>query len=229
MMKKITKKKWLKSETRLNGGTPKRTTLLLTKAVPSRDNPVPNRMAARQFPGIYMVLCLVNNKRYFGESQNVSAGLSQQKSRLRRNIHEVPELQRDFNLYGEDLFEFVCLYVDKDLGKEKRVAMEVEQIARYWLSNLCYNKFDKITRKKETNPFYGQSHLPEAKNQISQKGKTPEGFAIVLKGSVYPSISEASRQTNHSRDTIRRWLKDPNNTDCVSVDDSRPPKSNEMK
>ncbi len=45
-----------------------------------QDNPVPIRMAPRQLPGVYMILCLVNNKRYYGESKNVSARLSQHKS-----------------------------------------------------------------------------------------------------------------------------------------------------
>ena len=42
-----------------------------------------------------------------------------------------------------------------------------------------------------------------------------EGLPILLKGKTYPSISQASREINYSRDTIRRWLNDPNNTDWV--------------
>jgi DNA invertase Pin-like site-specific DNA recombinase len=44
----------------------------------------------------------------------------------------------------------------------------------------------------------------------------------MLKGEIYPSISEASRQTNHSRDTIRRWLKDPDNKNCELIDANKP-------
>ena len=177
-----------------------------------------------------MILCCYNNKRYYGESGNVSARLSQHKSRLRRNIHEIPELQRDWNLYGETSFEFSVIFISKDCTKAEREALEIELIARF--HNICYNKFDKSTRKKQNNPFWGHSHSEEARNQISKSlseyykdrdsKRTPEGLAIRLKGQLYPSLSEASRQTKHSRDTIRRWLNDPKNLDCIQIDVSQP-------
>lgn len=199
------------------------------------NNPVPIRMSPRQLPGVYMVLCLANNKRYFGESKNVSSRISQHKSKLRRNIHEISELQRDFNLYGEENFEFSALYISRDCSLDERVAMEIEFIGRFY--SLCYNKFDKTNHKKENNPFWGRTHTLSTRTQIGEsstrtqigeslrenrKNSSLEGFAILLKGEVYPSISEASRQTSHSRDTIRRWLRDPNQTDCVPIDTSKP-------
>ncbi len=192
----------------------------------TQNNPVPNRMAPRQLPGVYMILCLANNKRYYGESNNVSSRISQHKSRLHRNIHEIPELQRDFNLYGEENFEFSAVYLSKDCTKDQRVALETEFIGRFY--GLCYNKFDKTTRQKENNPFWGRKHSDETRKQIgksnseNRENSVLEGFPILLNGEIYPSISEASRQTKHSRDTIRRWLNDPNNTNCVAVDASKP-------
>lgn len=192
----------------------------------TKNNPVPNRMAPRQLPGVYMILCLVNNKRYYGESKNVSARLSQHKSRLRRNLHEVRELQRDFNIYGEEVFEFSPIWMDKNSTKEQRLALETEFIARFY--DLCYNKFTKPNHKGENNPFWGHTHSAETIEQISRsqrekrQNSIPEGFAVNVKGVIYPSISEASRQTNHSRDTLRRWLNDPNNLDCVAVDPNKP-------
>lgn len=221
-------------ETRLNGGSSKSFALDSPRFnIASGDtndftqsNPVPIRMAPRQLPGVYMVLCLANNKRYYGESKNVSSRLSQHKSKLRRNIHEIPELQRDFNLYGEENFEFSCLYLSKSFSLEERVALETELIGRF--HNLCYNKLDKINNKRENNPFWGHTHSDESRHQIgkslaeNRNNSILEGFPIFLKGEVFPSISEASRQTNHSRDTIRRWLNDPNNPNCVAIDANKP-------
>jgi len=199
------------------------------------NNPVPNHMAPRQLPGVYMILCLENNKRYYGESGNVSSRLSNHRSRLRRNIHEVAEMQRDFNLYGADCFQFSAIFLSTDCTKEKRKALEIEYIARHY--DICYNKFEKSSRKKQNNPFFFFSkakkihkHSDETKKQISRSlaenrklnDYTSEGLAIMLKGQKFPSISEASRQTNHSRDTIRRWLNDPNNLDCIQIDTSKP-------
>lgn len=195
----------------------------------TQNNPVPNRMAPRQLPGVYMILCLANNKRYYGESENVSSRLSQHKSRLRRNIHEIPELQHDFNLYGEENFDFSALYLSKDCTKSQRVALENEFIHRF--HDLCYNKFGKTTRQKENNPFWGHTHSDETRQQISEskaknrENRVLEGLPILLNGVIYPSISEASRKTKHSRDTIRRWLNDPTNTNCVAIDVRKPTKT----
>lgn len=189
------------------------------------NNPVPNRIAPRQLPGVYIILCLANNKRYYGESTNISFRLSNHKSRLRRNIHEVCELQRDWNLYGENLFELSPLYMSKDCNKFQREALELEYIAQNF--DICYNKFAKSSRKKQNNPFWGRKHTEVTRKQIGRsiaennKMQMPAGLTIRLKGEIYPSISEASRQTNHSRDTIRRWLNDPYNNSCQRIDVSQ--------
>jgi transposase-like protein len=186
----------------------------------TQDNPVSIPMSPRQLPGVYMVLCLVNNKRYYGQSKNVSSRLSQHKSRLRRNIHEVPELQRDFNLYGEINFQFSAIYQVKDFTLDQRVELEIELIGRF--HNLCYNKSDKNSHKKENNPFWGRTHSDETRKQIAKsraENTNDQGLPISLNGVIYPSISEASRKTTHSRHTIRRWLKDDKKTNCVAVTD----------
>ncbi len=212
-----------------------------SNAKENQDNPVPNRMfqlsgtkgtrELRQSPGVYIILCIANNKRYYGQSRNVSARLSQHKSRLRNNKHEVTELQRDFNIYGEENFEFSYVFVSRDFPLDKRKAMEVELIARFIGMDLCYNKIGAINHIKENNPFYGHSHSEETRRQISESKfqsnleKPQQGMAILLNGVVYPSISKASQETKHSRDTIRRWLNDENQKNCVRLDDSQPSKN----
>lgn len=185
----------------------------------TRDYPVSIGMAPRQLPGVYRIHCLVNNKRYYGESKNVSARISQHKSRLRRNIHEISELQNDFNLYKEENFEFSAISLSKEDNLNQRVEFEIELIERY--NNLCYNKFNKTSRKKENNPFWGRTHSDETRKQIrksqAERQRVLEGLKILLNGIFYPSISEASRQTSHSRETIRRWLNDSKNTNCVTA------------
>ena len=173
-----------------------------------------------------MILCTRNNKRYFGQSKNISRRLSQHKSKLRRNIHEIPELQRDFNLYGEQEFEFSCIFCHKDCTLEERVGMEMEFIGRFF--NLCYNKDLHKHHKKENNPFWGKTHSEETRELIRQiaferQKQSPQlGIAIMLDNVTYSSISQASKETNHSRDTIRRWLKDPKNTRCVEISTDQP-------
>ena len=188
-------------------------------------NLVPKRMAPRQRPGVYIILCITNNKRYYGESKNVSARISQHRSRLRRNIHEILELQSDWNQYGENSFEFSALFMSINCNKAQRQALELNFIAQHF--DLCYNKFAQNSRKKQNNPFWGRKHTEATKKQIKRslvenyQNRMPEGISIVLKGKVYPSIAEASRQTNHSRDTIRRWLDDPKNSYCKRINENQ--------
>nr|ALO21472.1 putative GIY-YIG homing endonuclease [Lobochlamys culleus] len=225
------------SKSGLPQGIPEKTDSLTYNKMAPTNNPVPERISPKQLPGVYMILCVENNKRYYGESTNVSSRLSQHKSRLRRNIHEISELQRDWNLYGEDFFEFSVLFISRDCDKAQREALELEYITRH--SDLCYNKFFKHSRKKENNPFWGRKHNEETRKQIgksqaeNRKNSIPEGLAIILKGEIYPSIAEASRQTNHSRDTIRRWLNDPNNMTClpfgIQLDTSKPSESDVLQ
>jgi group I intron endonuclease len=189
------------------------------------NNPVLHLMAARQLPGVYMIRCVKNKKCYFGESQNVSSRLSQHKSRLRHGRHELLDLQEDFQLHGEKNFEFFAVsYFERGCPKEKRVEVEMQYVKQF--KEHCYNKFDKTTHKKEHNPFWGKKHSPETIQQISasirknNKNGLSSGLQIMLCGVEYESIAEASRQTSHSRDTIRRWLRDEKNTNCVLLHDS---------
>lgn len=182
-------------------------------------NPVLNHMAPRQLPGVYLICCTKNNKYYFGQSQNVSARLSQHKSRLGRKLHEIQELQNDLNLYGEKNFEFFAVsFFERGSSKEERVELENKYVNQF--QECCSNKFLKTSHKKENNPFWGKKHTKETTQQISKSlretagERLSNGLPITLDGVSYSSLSEASRQTSHSRDTIRRWLRDEQNTRC---------------
>jgi hypothetical protein len=196
----------------------------------TQNNPVPNRMAPVQAPGVYMILCRANNKRYFGQSANVSARLSQHRSRLRRNIHEIPELQRDFNLYGEDNFDFAVIWINRKATTNELRAMENEFVGRFY--GVCYNSVNATNHRGKNNPFWQHTHTAETRQQMSNTQRLnrslslPDGCAIKLKGVVYPSISQAARETGHSRSTIKAWLNDPNNSNCVAIDVNKPSNTN---
>ena len=196
------------------------------------NNPVPEPITPQQLPGIYVIICVENNKRYYGMSRNVSRRLSQHRSKLRRGIHEVPKLREDFKLYGEEKFEFGAVshsLEQTDLQREANENQLIKDFIAIYGKDSCYNRFSNSSRKKDDNPFFGQKHTEETKKRISDSAKvghkkrTPAGLPILLHGVVYPSISEASRVTNHSRDTIGRWLKNPNDTRCVWCNPNQQP------
>ena len=188
-----------------------------------RDNPVLNRIQPRRQPGLYMIRCVVNDWRYYGESGNVSGRLALHRSMLNRQIHPNSLLQKEFNYNGFQNFDFIVLYQGPLWENRKnRLDKELELI----VSNreICYNIYESLARPGEKNPFFGRIHSPEAKRKIGEamKGIPNDllGRKVVVKGVEYPSIAEASRQTNIARKTIRHKVNNPDEKDYYETDSS---------
>lgn len=225
--------------TRLNGESPEQSTADLqvcetkafpeTKALPEtkgspetkalqdqivQDNPVLNRIQAlrpKKQPGIYMVFCIENDWRYYGESINVSGRLASHKSLLIRQIHPNKALQHDWNVHGPDKFSFIVLHIgDKWSDPAVRRGKELEYITLN--RSMAYNVLDGIQKPGEKNPFWGKTHSEETKQKIRAAltgiPNDKLGKKVSIKGTLYASIAEASRQTSHSRKLIRKRLLD---------------------
>lgn len=174
------------------------------------DNSVPNRIQPRKQPGIYMVRCSQNDWRYYGESSNVSGRLASHRSLLNRQIHPNTALQVDWNTYGSKSFEFTVLFMGETWDQPLiRRGKELELIVLD--RALSYNIFEG-SRSGENNPFWGKIQTPETKKKISEalKGRPNDklGRTISVKGVVYPSLAEASRQTGIARKTLRKRLNE---------------------
>jgi len=212
-------------ETCLNGKTPNfKNNFLPTKLIlksrylklnclkkENEDNSVPNRILPRKQPGLYMVHCVKNDWRYYGESSNVSGRLASHKSLLNRKIHPNQNLQTDWDLYGLDFFEFIVLYMGEKWTEQSiRRGKETELIILD--RTQCYNILEDGSRPGELNPFWKRLHTPETKQKIRQALRPNDllGRKVSIRGLEYPSIAEASRQTNIARKTIRKKIEDKN-------------------
>lgn len=60
-------------------------------------------------PGIYAIVNTLNGKKYIGSTHNLKKRYRQHFNELRQNIHVNIHLQRAFNKYGRDKFEFWIL------------------------------------------------------------------------------------------------------------------------
>lgn len=186
----------------------------------NKDNSVSNQIQPRRQPGLYMIRCKVNDMRYYGESQNVSGRLSSHKSLLKRKIHPNFHLQHDWNTFGVDSFEFIVLFMGSQWkNREERLAKETLLIIQD--RQLCYNYLEGQSRPAEQNPFWGRRHTDESKKKIGDAMRgipnNKLGKAIQLDGVIYPSIAEASRETNHSRKFIRKRLQNANDSGCTEI------------
>ena len=132
---------------------------------------------------------------------------------LNRKIHPNKSLQVDWNLYGPDLFQFIVLHQGHEWDElPLRRSKELEYILHN--RSQAYNVYEGIHNPGDTNPFWGKTHTEATKQKIRNalKGIPNDklGKKVSIQGSQYPSIAEASRQTNHSRNLIRKRIQDPN-------------------
>ncbi|BDA51907.1 hypothetical protein COCOBI_pt-2100 (chloroplast) [Coccomyxa sp. Obi] len=208
-------------KTRLNGRSPRKMdNSVLTKST-AWDQESP--LEARKLPGLYMIHCLANDYRYYGESDNVSGRIASHKSMLRRKIHPNMVLQSDWNRFAEDSFKFVVLYLGEDWAARKaRLEMESGLILKD--VERVYNCFDSFeTGTGERNPFYKRRHSEKTKalQSLAKKGIPNDllGKKISIDGQRFPSVAEAGRALGHARKTIRIRLNSPEYPDWFTIVD----------
>lgn len=181
----------------------------------------PQLLQPRLQPGVYMILCLVNNYRYYGETSNISKRIAGHKRDLRRKKHANESLQTDWNAFGEENFEFSVLFIGQEWSvKETRLEKETKLILDH--PNKVYNTYAAMTdRVQELNAFYGKKHSESTKALIGAlQRNVPKdnlGRAISITGKKYPSLAEASRQTGHSRKLIRKRVNESEYKDWFAL------------
>ena len=125
--------------------------------------------------GIYCIKCTKNNKVYIGKSKNLRRRKSQHLYSLRHNSHCNYLLQRDYNCFGEEFFEFIVLeYTDNDLS-----TLEILYTEKYNSNNLNfgYNIFKgtkppKYVSEKIKQYNIGRSPSKETRDKISTSLKS---------------------------------------------------------
>lgn len=171
----------------------------------------PGRLQPRLQPGVYMILCLANDYRYYGESSNISVRFAGHRRDLRRKKHSNSNLQKDWNLFGEEAFDFSALFIGEDWKcQENRIKREAELITANF--DRSYNTYALLSdRVKELNTFYGKKHSEITKKLIGdlQRGipKDSLGKKVNILGKEFLSVSQAAREMGISRKTVQKRLE----------------------
>ena len=88
--------------------------------------------------GIYVIRNIVNDNIYIGSSVNIKKRFCQHRNSLRKNKHHNKYLQRSWNKYGEENFEFVVIehhsYPEKILGRENQYILLYN---KKWILKIC--------------------------------------------------------------------------------------------
>jgi len=143
--------------------------------------------------GVYKIINKIDGKIYIGSSLDLKRRFKEHKSHLKRDKHCNRYLQRAWNKYGEDNFEFIILNSFESIECKDLLILEQEQIDLFksYDSSLGYNLSktadrnsgwhmtesakQKIREKNSgvLNYFFGKHHTNEVKQLISKvhKGK----------------------------------------------------------
>lgn len=85
-----------------------------------------NKKPNKDFSGVYQIFCTETKRSYIGSSSNVQKRLKTHKQHLEKGCHNSRILQKEYDKYGLDKFEFIIL--EKDLDISLLTAYE-----KYWI------------------------------------------------------------------------------------------------
>lgn len=135
--------------------------------------------------GIYLIECMPNNKVYVGSSTRILTRLSRHRSDLRAGRHHCSYLQRAWNRYGEQAFEFVVL----DTFEFTSVGDLIEREVYYWM--LCQpNTLNK------TRPAVWTPKTMEQRAQVVEQNRGRK-----------PSAETRARMSESHKKLDRPWLR----------------------
>lgn len=170
--------------------------------------------------GIYSIKNLINSKIYVGQTVDLQRRLNDHKRCLCKNTHHNVYLQREYNKYGSENFEFVIL--------EKCDVNMLDKREVYWITQFdCINnthgynmegggnkgKFvTEETRDKKkgpNNPMYGKklsaAHIQSLriKNRANSKLLTEQDVYEIKEGIIsLADRGQIAKKYNVTRDTI---------------------------
>lgn len=129
--------------------------------------------------GIYCIENKINHKKYIGQSVNINQRRNQHKNELLRNCHDNDYLQKSFNKYGLENFEF---YILEECSPENLDDREIYYINYYQTldDNYGYNlkaggqdgevtEYGNIKKSNSLKNTYQNTDLKEIRRQDALK------------------------------------------------------------
>ena len=177
--------------------------------------------------GVYVIKCKVNDRFYIGVSKNIKARWNEHRSDLKNNKHHSVKLQRSYNKYGIDAFEYLVIYETSDYEAAANLAASMTKsfYGKLLLNSSAnsrgfYNGYKhseqtkaKISKALIGNKYtLGYKHTEEAKEKQRQASKGNRTrfkplTAYIKDGITYLGSIEASIKTNIPRTTLIKYAK----------------------
>ena len=147
-----------------------------------------NRKRDLKRSGIYAIKNKLNNKLYIGSAINFEKRKREHYSNLRNNKHHSKYLQRSFNKYGENNFEFIVLECCRPENLLIREQWYIDTLSpRYNICKIAGNSLG-VKRTEETKKKLSESHKGQkAWNKgIPQSEKQKTEHSLKMKGRISP-------------------------------------------
>ncbi|MBL4937062.1 GIY-YIG nuclease family protein [Clostridium sp. YIM B02515] len=162
--------------------------------------------------GLYIIKNTINDMFYVGHSVDIERRFRAHKSYLIRNIHHCVYLQRVWNKYGEENFEFIIL---KECSLEESIKLE-----QYYIDNFkksIYNtgdlaasggdlisnnpNIDNIRKKKKQDAikYYSRLTDEEKKEKYGRKGDKNPMYGKHHTDEVRKLLSEKAKRPNPNK------------------------------
>lgn len=134
-----------------------------------------NGLETEKVSGIYKIINKANGKYYVGSSKNIKRRWRYHKEDLLKNKHHSRYLQRNWNKYGSEAFDFVIVEKDiaeKDLLLTEQKYLDVAKLEK----DICFNssfiagkvEFTNEIREKIRKSNTGKKHSEETKQKLRE-------------------------------------------------------------
>lgn len=145
---------------------------------------------------IYLIYNRINGKRYIGQSIDAKRRWREHKSDLNCNKHCNPYLQKAFNKYGEDAFEFKILHICQE--------SELDGLEEFYLkiANQFYDTYniDDVRHGSKRRSVETRNKISKAVKGLNKGKKMSSEFKEnrrkYMKGKTYRRIEFSDKQVN---------------------------------
>ncbi len=137
---------------------------------------------------LYQILNKIDGKFYLGTTCDIDRRWREHKKALSEGNHHSIYLQRAWNKYGEDSFQFKVIRI---ILKQRR-----KEIEQYFLNKFqCYDPFIGYNMNKKVDSRYGRPMSDEAKRKmsLSKKGKPSPRKGIKASEETKRKLSESHK------------------------------------
>jgi len=123
--------------------------------------------------GIYYIKNLINDKVYVGSSIDIFTRWKRHKLELKKGIHHSPKLQKAFDKYGEENFEFCLAESAENRSKatllEQKWIDKMDCIKNGYNINPIANNVGMMPKSEEHKRKIGDAHLGRKLTEESKK------------------------------------------------------------